>query len=510
MNIVEDRCDKMKILTAEQIRNIDAETIRREGISSLALMKRAAIAFYIFFVKRCPDKEPVILIFAGTGNNGGDALVVARLLQQSGYRVKVCVVEQRDHYSEDCAHNLRRVKAELIPCRIIRNRDLYSVVDACDLIIDGIFGTGLTREVEGIAAEVIEAINKCGRPVYSIDLPSGLFTDRNTSLAVRATVTVTFQIPKLALYLPENGDYTGEVQIVDIGLDEESIDVAETDMVFTDREAISSLLKPLHRFAHKGTQGHVLLVGGSVGKCGSICLAAKAALRSGCGLVTGYLPRCGTSVIQTVVPEAMALEDPHREHITEIAYNLHPDAIGIGPGMGQHRDTERAFCTFLTGYRGPLVIDADGLNILSLHPEWLALLSPGTILTPHPKELERLIGDWRDDFEKIEKTRLFAKRYGVVIVVKGAYSLIVDCDHLYVNSSGTPALATAGSGDVLTGMITSLLAQGYKPSDAARVGVYLHGLTADLTQKTIHPRSFMAGDIIAHIGAAYQSIEKKG
>lgn len=499
----------MKILTAEQIRKIDSETIEREGISSLTLMKRAATAFTNFLMTRCPDKKQEILIFAGTGNNGGDALVVARLLHQSGYRVKVCVVDQGSRYSEDCAHNLRRAKGEHIPCKIITGEQDIPSMERFDLLIDGIFGTGLSREVEGVTAEVIEAINKSGKPVYSIDIPSGLFMDRSTRLAVRATVTVTFQIPKLALFLPENGDYTGELQIVDIGLNAGAIAEAGSHMEYAVKETVASLLKPLHRFAHKGTQGHTLLVGGSLGKCGSLCLAAKAALRTGCGLVTSFLPRCGTTVMQSVVPEAMVLEDPDVEHITEISYAIEPDAVGIGPGMGQHEETAQALAAFLTGYRGALVIDADGLNILSRHPEWFSLLVPGTILTPHPKELERMIGSWRDDFEKIEKARLFAKRYGVVIVVKGAYSLIIDSDHLYVNSSGTPALATAGSGDVLTGMIASLLAQGYKHMDAARVGVYLHGLTADLSQKTIDPRSFMAGDIISHIGAAYQSIEKK-
>lgn len=499
----------MKILTADQIRKIDAATIEREGISSLTLMKRAATAFTNFFMTRCPEKKQEILILAGTGNNGGDALVVARLLHQSGYRVTVCVVDQGGRYTEDCAHNLRLVKAEQITCNTITSVQDLPVMEQFDLLIDGIFGTGLSREVEGVTAEVIEAINKSGKPVYSIDLPSGLFMDRNSRLAVRATVTVTFQIPKLALFLPENGDFIGEVQIVDIGLDAGAIAEAKSETEYVGKEMISLLLKPLHRFAHKGTQGHTLLVGGSLGKCGSLCLAAKAALRTGCGLVTTYMPRCGTAVMQSVVPEAMVLEDPDVEHITEISYAIEPDAVGIGPGMGQHGYTAQAFAAFLSYYRGALVIDADGLNVLSRHPEWCSLLVPGTILTPHPKELERLIGGWRDDFEKIEKTRLFAKRYGVVIVVKGAYSLIVDSDHLYVNSSGTPALATAGSGDVLTGMIASLLAQGYKPMDAARVGVYLHGLTADLTRTTINPRSFMAGDIIAHIGAAYQSVEKK-
>ncbi|MDD2327078.1 MAG: NAD(P)H-hydrate dehydratase [bacterium] len=500
----------MKILPSDQIRKIDVETIRKEGISSLELMKRAATAFYNFFVACCPDKEKEILIFAGSGNNGGDALAVARLLHHSGYRVKVYMVDQGSRYSDDCAHNLRRVKAEHIHCTTVRSNDDLLEVGTSGVIIDGILGTGLSREIEGNAAKVIEAINASGLPVYSIDVPSGLFLERKTTLAVKATVTVTFQIPKLALFLPENGDFAGEVRIVDIGLHSEAIAAAQSEMEYAEREAIALLLKPLCRFAHKGTQGHVLLVGGSLGKCGSICLAAKAALRSGCGLVTAYQPCCGTSVIQSVVPEAMAMEDPCREYLTEIPYGFHSDAVGIGPGMGQQRETEEAFGAFLARYRGPLVIDADGLNILSRHPEWLSRLSPGTILTPHPKELVRLIGAWRDDFEKIEKTRLLAKRNDLVIVVKGTYSLVVGANQLHVNSSGTPALATAGSGDVLTGMITSLLAQGYRSLDAARVGVYLHGLTADLTRDTIHPLSFMAGDIIEHIGDAYQFVEKRG
>jgi len=208
------------------------------------------------------------------------------------------------------------------------------------------------------------------------------------------------------------------------------------------------------------------------------------------------------------MPEAMAIEDEHPEHISDIQYSLHPDAVGIGIGMGQHPETQDALHRFLLKNRTPLVIDADGLNILAQHREWVSLLPPKTILTPHPRELSRLIGEWDDDYEKIQKTRLFAREYDLVVVIKGAYSLIIDVERVYLNSTGTPALATAGSGDVLTGMIASLLAQGYKPTDAARVGVCLHGLTADLTREQIHPRSFIAGDIIRHIGNAYRKLEK--
>lgn len=499
----------MKILTSEQIRKIDTETIAREGIPSLELMRRAATAFYQLFTGKYTDRNTSVIIFAGVGNNGGDALVVARLLHQSGYPVKACMVEFIDRYTEDCAHNVRQIKAENISYKKIVGEEDIPDLTPFDVVIDGIFGTGLSRNVSGIAADVITRINESGKEVISIDVPSGLFPDRKTEFAVKATETVTFQIPKLALYLPGNAEFTGNVRIVDIGLNEEAIAEAETHIYMTKEREIRTILKPLSKFAHKGTQGHALIIGGSLGKCGSVSLASKAALKTGCGLVTAYLPKCGVATIQSYFPEAMALEDKGAERITSIDYDLRPDAIGIGMGMGLHEETAQAMYYFLRKNNTPLVVDADGLNILARHHDWLSFLPAGTILTPHPKELQRLIGEWRDDYEKIEKTSLFARKYKVIMVVKGAYSLIIGGEEIHVNSSGTPALATAGSGDVLTGMITSLLAQGYRPVEAARVGIFLHGMTADLTGDCIHPRSFVASDIIENIGNAYRCLEKK-
>jgi hydroxyethylthiazole kinase-like uncharacterized protein yjeF len=499
----------MKILTSGQIRKIDAETISRAGIPSLELMKRAATAFFHFFAEKYMDRNSSVIIFAGVGNNGGDALVVARLLHKAGYPVKAYMVEFSDRYTEDCAHNVRRMKAENISYKKIVEKGDIPDLSPFDVVIDGIFGTGLSREVVGVAADVIARINGSGKKVISIDVPSGLFADQKTEFAVKATETVTFQIPKLALYLPENAAFTGNIQIVPIGLDEKAVAEAETDTYLTEKKDIRGMLKPLPKFAHKGTQGHALVIGGSLGKCGSVSLAAKAALKTGCGLVTAYLPKCGVTAIQSNFPEAMALEDEGMEHVTSIDYDLKPDAIGIGMGMGLHEETEQALYSFLLKSRSPLVVDADALNILSRYPDWLTLLPKGTILTPHPKELQRLIGGWCDDYDKIGKTRLFARKYNVIVIVKGAYSLVIDQKEMYVNNSGTPALATAGSGDVLTGMITSLLAQGYQPVEAARIGVFLHGMTADITGDTIHPRSFVASDIIENIGNAYRSLEKK-
>lgn len=498
----------MKILTAEQIRRIDAETIKREGIPSLELMKRAATAFYNWFTEKYPNKRLSLSVFAGVGNNGGDGMMIARLLHKSGYSVKAFIVEYSQKYTEDTAHNLRRLKADNVFHKKILTEKEMPDLSAFDLVIDGIFGTGLSREVGGIAATVIQQINNSRKPVISIDVPSGLFLNKRTPFAVHATETITFQIPKLALYLPENQDYTGNVTIVPIGLNKEAIEGAESDFVLTERGKIRALLKPLSKYAHKGTEGHALIIGGSLGKTGSVCLAAKAALKTGCGLITAYLPKCGVPIIQSNFPEAMAIEDGGDTHLTSITYDLHPNAIGIGVGMGQHQETQLALHGFLQKNSAPLVIDADGLNILSQHPDWLSLLPPKTILTPHPKELSRLIGAWCDDYEKIQKTRLFAQEYDLIVVVKGAYSLIIAPGHVYLNSTGCPALATAGSGDVLTGMITSLLAQGYDPLQAARVGVYLHGLTAEIGVQHIHPRAFIASDIIENIGNAYRELEK--
>lgn len=493
----------MKILTSEQIREIDSKTISRRGISSLELMKNAATAFYNWFTKKYTDKNISVLIFSGVGNNGGDGLVVARLLYKSGYNVRVCLVEYSAKYTEDCAHNVRRVKSENIPFTKITTDEDIPNIQSQDVVIDAIFGTGLSREIGGVAAEIIRRINASAKPVISVDIPSGMFMDRKTSFAVQATDTVTFQIPKLALFLPENQHYTGNISIVPIGLNEEAISEAASTIYYTEKKDIRALLKPLSRFSHKGTEGHALIIGGSLGKTGSVCLASKAALKTGCGLVTAYLPKCGVPVILTNFPEAMAVEDKNQDYISDISFELNPQAIGIGVGLGRHKETAQTFHAFLQKNNVSLVIDADGLNILSEHPEWLDLLPPKTVLTPHPKELSRLIGAWCDDYDKINKTILFAQKYNVIIVVKGAYSMIADAEKIYVNSTGTPALATAGSGDVLTGMITSLLAQGYEPMDASRVGVYLHGLTADLTQHTLYPRSFIATDIIENIGNAY-------
>lgn len=279
-----------------------------------------------------------------------------------------------------------------------------------------------------------------------------------------------------------------------------------TSPIYIERKEILKRYKPIDAHTHKGIQGHALIIGGSYGKIGAACLSAKAALRTGCGLVTAFVPKCGYDIVQIAIPEAMVLTDVQEKHISKIEFDILPQAIGIGPGLGQEPETQEAFHEFLKTNPIPLVIDADGLNIVSQNQSWLSLLPPKTILTPHPKELERLIGQWNSETEKVEKTIAFSKQHQLIIVMKGAPTRIIDGETIYENTTGNAALATAGSGDVLTGMITSLLAQSYQPIDAAVLGVYLHGLTADIALPETGYQSFIASDIIENIGKAYLSL----
>lgn len=278
--------------------------------------------------------------------------------------------------------------------------------------------------------------------------------------------------------------------------------------ILVNHSEIQKIYKPTAKTTHKGIQGHALLIGGSYGKMGSVCLSSKAAIKTGCGLVTAFIPKCGYTILQTALPEVMVLTDENEKQLTNIHYQFTPNAIGLGVGIGQELSTQKALHDFLLVNQSPLVVDADGLNILASHRDWLSLLPPQTILTPHPKELERLLGSWYSEEEKKQKTITFSKKYNIILIMKGAPTYIIQQDTIYQNTTGNQALATAGSGDVLTGMITSLLAQGYQPIEAARLGVYLHGLTADIALPETGYQSFIASDIIAYIGKAFLSIEK--
>ncbi|KOS05528.1 hypothetical protein AM493_05390 [Flavobacterium akiainvivens] len=493
----------MKIFDTINIREADKVTILNQGLTSFQLMERAANEVFLWIKKHRPDKETTFHVFCGQGNNGGDGLVVARLLHEANYPVWVDIVAQAGTPTPDFEAALQKVKEADMECNLNAN---YTYEKDKLVYIDALFGTGLSRDLHPEVVKVIERINACDGKVLSIDVPSGMFMDKTTAVAVESHVVLTFQFPKLAFYLPGNSRFINKIAILDIGLDKDYIANTPTSYYLSDCPSILHRYRPVSRFAHKGTQGHALIIGGSYGKMGAVVLAAKAALKSGCGLVTAYIPKCGYDIMQTAFPEAMALTEG-QEHITKIGFDMQPKAIGIGPGIGQHEETQQALHDFLKLNNTPLVVDADALNILSYNKEWLPLLPENTIMTPHPKELERLMGSWNNDFDRLEKMKAFASAHNLILVAKDAHTMVVHGGTVHINTSGNAALATGGTGDTLTGIITGLLAQGYNAVDAAIFGVHLHGLTADVAVEHTGMQAFTASDVVTYMGKAYLHIE---
>lgn len=498
----------MKIFNAEKTKELDKLTIAKQQITSLELMERAALQAFLWLVNHFHDKKTVYHIFCGVGNNGGDGLVIARMLKQNYFDVHVYIVPFSDKFSSDFDKNLERLKECNLTYEVINAAAEFPDIAENHIIIDAIFGIGLTREMDSWLQILIQKINYHQSFKVSVDVPSGLFLDKKTTIAIHSDVVLTFQLPKLAFYLPDNENFINDIALLPIEFDEKAIESIYTNYYYTDLNKIKKRYKPISKFSHKGTQGHVLLIGGCFGKIGAMVLASQAALRSGCGLATVFIPKCGYEIMQTATPEAMVMTDENYHKITNIEFNFQPKAIGIGMGIGQDEETTQAFHHFLKNNFIPLVIDADALNILSEHPEWLNLLPKNSILTPHPKELERLIGTWEDDFDKIEKVKMFAKMYHLIVLIKGAFTLIIDEKNVYVNSSGNQALATGGSGDVLSGMITSFRAQGYSAVDAALLGVYFHGRTADIAMNDMGYEGFIASDIIKYLGKVFLELKK--
>ena len=504
----------MKILPVEKIREADAYTIKNEPIASIDLMERAAGKIYKWLKKRV-NKKSKIIVFAGPGNNGGDGLAVARMLSKDKYNVEVFIVKFTDKTSEDFRTNLERLreKTSVKITELTENSEEYFHVSNRDIVIDAIFGSGLTRPVKGFAGKMIDIINKLPGIKIAIDIPSGLFADKTSLIEdnhiVSADYTLSFQFPKLAFLMPENDKFTGDWHILDIGLHHDYINSAQTDNFFLLSEDVKPLLKNRPKFSHKGTYGHALLIAGSYGKMGAAVLAAHAALRSGVGLLHVHIPKAGYQIIQTALPEAMVSLDRYENYFSQIPDLSLYNAIGIGPGLGKEKQSQMALKLLLQEYKNPIVFDADALNILSENPTWLSFVPAGSILTPHPKEFERLAGKWDNDFEKIQMQREFAKRYNIYVVLKGAYTSVCTPDgKCYFNSTGNPGMATAGSGDVLTGIITSLSAQRYTPGQAAVLGVYIHGLAGDIAAKKLGYEAMIAGDIIKYLGKAFKSLRK--
>ena len=502
----------MKIFTSHQIRELDKFTIEHEPISSIDLMERAAKTLSYAIMDIWPVGTPIV-VFAGPGNNGGDALAVARMLAEQGYHVSVYLFNISGHLSPDCATNKKRLKE----CKRI---DMFTeVIQEFDppvlekemLVIDGLFGSGLNKPLAGGFASLVKYINASPSQVASIDMPSGLMTEDNTynvrANTIKATRTFTLQQPKLACLFAENQEFVGQLHVLDIRLSQEGINKIDAQYTITEEDDIRSLLLRRNSFAHKGQMGNALLIAGCYGMAGAAILATKACLRAGAGKVTINSPKRNIPILQIAVPEAVVQIGSEETIFAEAVETEDFQALGIGPGLGQSEQTAIALITQLRRSQCPIVADADALNILGNHRAWMQQLPKGIILTPHPKELDRMESHSADSYERLTKARNMAERLQGYVIVKGHYTAICMPDgHILFNPTGNAGMATAGSGDVLTGIITGLLARGYKSQDACIVGVYLHGLAGDLAAQDLGEESLTASDLINYLPKAFKHL----
>ena len=495
----------MKILLSTQIREADSYTIENEPIASIDLMERASVAFVNWFIENF-GTSALVKVFCGSGNNGGDGLAIARLLIERGYRVDAYIVRTKSGGSADFITNYERLKNITTVQEITASEDLPAIAPE-EIVIDALFGSGLSRPVEGLFAKAIRSINQAKATVVAVDIASGLFSDAASEgeAIVKADYTISFQVPKLAFFMRQNFEYVGEWKTVDIGLDNAFIETLPTDYYTIEKDWVKTLIPVRNKFSHKGNFGRVMIIAGSHGKMGAAVLCGRACLKTGAGLLTIHSPACGYQIVQIAVPEAMATVDPSIGCFSEVP-DLDPfDTVGLGPGLGTNEKTIAAYQNLLENAKFPLVIDADGINMLAKEPELLKLTPEDSILTPHPKEFERIAGGWDNDFDKLALQRNFAMKHKLYIVLKGAHTTVATPDgRIYFNTTGNPGMASAGSGDVLTGMVTALLGQTKDPLKAAVAGVYLHGLAGDLAAEMVGQESMIASDIIDHIGPAFK------
>ncbi len=495
-----------KIIPACSIPEVDRYTLENEPVTSLELMERAAGKWVEKAVEIFPG-EVKIAVLAGNGNNGGDGYVIARLLREQGYEVVVYqLLEGRK--SPDCEWNSRRWEGECV--------ELKSAVafqpDPQAWIVDALFGTGLNRQVSGVAGELIRKVNSLPNPVIAVDMPSGLMGEDNSrndrDAIVQADYTLTFQCPKLAFMFPENEPFVGKWQVLDIGLHPQGIAGVRTDYYCLSEELVRDLLPRPSVFAHKGSNGYALLIAGSRYMMGAAVLAAKAAVRSGVGLLFCHVPQSGVEILQTAVPEALIEPDCSDRCFTSVEDMDRYTAVGVGPAIGKNALTVKALEEVIRRWRGKMVLDADALNILAENRELLSLLPVGSILTPHPKEFERLAGKSGNDFERLNKLSNFAQQYQVVMLLKGAHTIIATPDgKCYFNMTGNPGMAKGGMGDVLTGVLLALLASGMEAWEAAMIGVFAHGLAGDRVAAENGMRGTCAGLVAEAIGRVWKILE---
>lgn len=499
------------ILNPSQIRESEKRTEQEQGLASIDLMERAAEQFVNTFHEIFPhqDKRPIV-VFCGSGNNGGDGLSVARRLLSEGFKVSVYLFNTSNGLSENCAEEKRLLLAnntDLLSFSEVLSQFTPPHLDAQSIVIDALFGTGLNRPLGGGFAAVVKYINASTATVVSIDIPSGLMAEDNgnniSSHIIRADYTITFQAPKLSFLFPENENYVGDWRMASIGLSN------TTDAIyhFVELPDIKEIWKPRSRFAHKGMMGHGLLVAGHTGMAGAAILSARSCLRSGVGKVSILTQEENRIIMQVSVPEAILSLVPELNFAN--LENIY-DALAIGPGLGTDEQAVQILEALLSNLSQPLVLDADALNILSNHPDLLQSVPHHSILTPHKGELARLIGHTRNSYEELQRTLDFANKNQLYILIKGAFSAIVTPQRkVYFNSTGNAGMATAGSGDVLSGILLAFLAQGYSLEDTLRLGVYIHGLSGDIAAEEKTQTSLIASDIVNYLPKAFALLSPK-
>lgn len=501
-----------KIFPCSEIKEIDKYTIENEQISSLDLMERAASSLYVRLTQLYESRYTTFKIFAGTGNNGGDAIAVARMLYNENYNVEVYLVNISKHITQETEININRFKN-------INKENFHEIKDSSnlpaykkgDVIVDGIFGAGLSRVLENGVIDIVHSINSSGCDVVSIDIPTGLFGEDNSNNLreniVKAKHTLSLEFPKLSFLFPENEIFLGEISIVPIGLNEEIILRKEVEYKVINNEYIADIIRPISRFAYKGSMGRALIVSGQDGMLGCSILAGRAAIRSGVGLLTIHTPMHRFEMMHLAIPEALLSIDKDKKCITEIDNVSNYNSIGVGSGIGTRQVTVFALHDLLKQYNHPMVLDADAINIISSHIHLLEHVPHNSIFTPHIGEFDNLVGASNTSFERLQKQRDFAQKRGMVVVLKGAYTSIASPQgKIYFNSTGNQGMATAGSGDVLTGILTALLAQGYEPLQAAKIGVYIHGLAGDLAAKEKGYHGLIASDIVEFLPYAWKEV----
>ncbi|MFA9390902.1 MAG: NAD(P)H-hydrate dehydratase [Prolixibacteraceae bacterium] len=505
----------MKLFKTSQITEIDQYTIANEPIADIDLMERAALTVVNYLVNET-DASGELMVFCGPGNNGGDGLAVARLLAdvENRFSVKVFFLHFNRDLKGSPAINLDRLKNQnLVEVCFLTDENDLPPINSDSLIIDALFGSGLNRPLEGFPAKVIHHLNQSGAVLLSIDIPSGLMGEDNTKNIdgniIRAHKTITFQFPKLSFLFPENECYVGDWEVTNIGLHPDVLRNTPTSYFFTTNIEAKKLIKTRTKFSHKGTFGHALLIAGTYGKMGAAVLASRACLRSGVGLLTTHIPHSALSILQTAVPEAMTSIDDSDLMFTAIEQTKNYSAIAIGPGIGTKVNTKRGLKVLLQNHNDPMILDADALNILGENKDWLELLPHHSILTPHPKEFERIAGVSINGYQRMQLAINFAQQYKVILVVKGANTMVINpLGEVWFNSTGNPGMASAGSGDALSGILLGLLAQGYPPFDAARLGVYVHGLAGDIAAARRGYESLIASDLIENMGEAFKLLHK--